>query len=518
MNALAIAMALSVVSQVPPPTTSGQVAQPFRLEERAILDREASKIRVLAEKLRDAGQAEAAEAVRKALPPKTPADGASRFAPIPEVEPARSEGLKNIPPAGAGAWRADLEAIRKASAKELFDLAGRAASLQPTRQLAIADACLREVIARQPDHAEARRLLGHQSFNGGWATPFAVDQMKDGKTLHPVYGWVPRGWVPHLERGELPGKVSSVPGRETWLPAAEADALHRDWPNAWTIRTEHFWIKTNVPLSEAIAFGRNLETFHDLFEAMFADVIGPSLPLAKRFQDKKMVGERPSDPHEVSYFADRVEYIENLRPVKQEIDQSIGFYQPPTSPRTKRGHAYFFRDVAGDIDVTATLYHEVSHQLLFESGVAPANAYKKNAGNFWVFEGLGTYFETFTVAPEGTVEVGGLVGPRMTEARKNLTSRRTIVPFERFVRYDENGFNERGDIFRHYQQAIALTAFLMQAEGGRYRDDFLAYVKDACQGRLRVTSGQSLEARLGVPYSELEDQFLAYLKSGQAAK
>src|SRR5258708_6091033 len=104
MNALAIAIALSVVSQVPPPTSSGRVAQPFRLEERAILDREASKIRALAEKLRDAGQAEAADAVRKALPPERSPDGASRFAPIPEVEPARSEGLKNIPPAGAGGW------------------------------------------------------------------------------------------------------------------------------------------------------------------------------------------------------------------------------------------------------------------------------------------------------------------------------------------------------------------------------------------------------------------------------
>src|SRR5258708_4997307 len=115
MNALAIAIALSVVSQVPPPTSSGRVAQPFRLEQRETLDREASQIRALAEKLRGAGQAEAAEAARKALPPERPPDGASRFAPIPAVEPARSEGLKNVPPAGAGAWRADLDAIRTAA-------------------------------------------------------------------------------------------------------------------------------------------------------------------------------------------------------------------------------------------------------------------------------------------------------------------------------------------------------------------------------------------------------------------
>ena len=57
-----------------------------------------------------------------------------------------------------------------------------------------------------------------------------------------------------------------------------------------------------------------------------------------------------------------------------------------------------------------------------------------------------------------------------------------MVPLKAFVGYDENAF-KGGDVFLHYQQAIALTTFLMQARGGAYREGFLDYVKAACQGR-----------------------------------
>jgi len=72
---------------------------------------------------------------------------------------------------------------------------------------------------------------------------------------------------------------------------------------------------TNVPLSEAITFGRHLEALHDLFESRFADVVGEKLPLAQRFQSKTQTGERPADPHTVSYYATREEFGEGVRNV-----------------------------------------------------------------------------------------------------------------------------------------------------------------------------------------------------------
>ena len=77
--------------------------------------------------------------------------------------------------------------------------------------------------------------------------------------------------------------------------------------------------------------------------------------------------------------------------------------------------------------MTATLYHEVSHQLLFESA-GRRTTIERNVGNYWVFEGLGTYFETLTAEPDGSLRIGGLVGPRIDEARRPTDRERRVRP------------------------------------------------------------------------------------------
>ena len=113
------------------------------------------------------------------------------------VEPGGS-GLASIPSRskpGAGAapsseWKKEVEAIRAQSVKDLFDLVRKAAEAEPPH-LAKVDLYLRRIIERDPGHAEARRLLGYAPHDGGWARPFAVDQLEKGFVAHPVYGWVP---------------------------------------------------------------------------------------------------------------------------------------------------------------------------------------------------------------------------------------------------------------------------------------------------------------------------------------
>jgi hypothetical protein len=484
------ALLLSLVLQVPAPNATAQASARLHDEYSAILDGEAKELKSLIDKLAGGQEKEAADELRKLLPQPAGSDGATRFVPLPEVVPAPAQGLANIPP---GKWQGELEASRTRASASLFSLAEKAASARPPH-LALADACLRAVIARVPAHAEARRLLGFVPYNGGWATPFAVEQFKKGKIPHPIYGWVPKGWVPHLAQGELPGRVGSGELVESWLPADQADALRRDFASGWLINTEHFAVRTNVPLSEAIAFGRQLETMHDLFESVLADVIGEQHSLAQRFKTKTAGAEKDAELyHDVSYYATRAEFVDTLkrtyRAEGDEFEQSLGFYRPPEG-RTRRSRAYFFRDKDGEIDVSATLYHEVSHQLLFESGGPRPDAYKSNVGNYWVFEGLGTYFETLVVEPDEGVRLGGLVGALR-----------------------ESAFTNRADIYLHYQQASALTSFLMNGKQGAYREAFLDYVKDARRGMLKPGSWLSLEARLGASYGKLQVEFLDYLKA-----
>ncbi len=248
-----------------------------------------------------------------------------------------------------------------------------------------------------------------------------------------------------------------------------------------------------------------------------ADILGENLPLVRRFKEPRLVGEGQTisskQLHRVYYFASKAEFVDHLSPqFGADIEENLGFYLPPKSGRG-RVPAYFFRDPNGQIPVTETLYHEVSHQLLFE--LAGHNAYTKNAGNAWVFEGLGVYFETVKPQPDGSLEVGGLVGRRMEEAIKSLVFQGLSIPLARFVALDERVFRSKPQVFLNYQEAMALTVFLMQWHEATYRDAFLDYVSDAFRGRLKP--GRSLQDRLGQPYRTLDEQFLTFLKNGAGA-
>jgi hypothetical protein len=503
----------SLVLQVPAPN-AGEAKAARLAEARADAEQgERARLLAVAETLRRGGDARAAEQVAAlAAPAERGPDGPTRFRPLPELveAPGKGRGMANVP---VDAVPAAVRPIRADAAKTLFELALEATA-KPPKDYSLADECLRAAVERLPEHREARRLLGFVPHDGGWATPYAVRQLASGKVLHPTYGWVPKSWVPHLEKGQLPAPADRGSAEPVWLPADEADRLHGTWDKAWRISTEHFVIRSDVPLSEAIKFGRQLEEFHQLFFSLLADLFDERLPLAQRLHNKAKVGESETKPHEVYYFASQQEFVEFLEPIQgPRIKGSLGIYIPITG-KEKRRPAYFFRDAGGQLPVTATLYHEVSHQLLFESGLGDPEAYVRNEGNYWVFEGLGTYFETIVRTPDGVLEVGGRVGPRFEAARGHLVERGEFIPLDEFVSYRQDRFNAEPGVFLHYQEAHALAVFLMQAGGQRYREGFLDYVGDAYRGKLRRLSGRSLEGRLGVPYKTLDAEFLAYLKAG----
>jgi hypothetical protein len=514
-------LARSASTQVPPPRDVAAKSAELSEARQAIVARESQALQALARRLDEKGDAAGAKTVRALAPAPRPADGASRLVPLPEVVPASGTGLASVrsrPPgavrgASPSAWQAELDEARAKVSGELFDLANRAASASPPR-LAEAALCLRLVLERDPNDAEARRLLGYVPFKEGWARPFAVRQFRDGNVDHPVFGWVSADWAPHLDAGELPATQSRGGARKTrWLPVAEADRLRADWDPPWQITTEHFQVQTNVPLGEAIEFGRRLERFYDVFFTLMADVVGETLPLARRLRSPTLTGDASYRQHQVLYFATKEQYVERVRSkLGADAEQSLGYYDPPR-PGSNRATAYFFRDAGGVLPVTATLYHEVSHQLLFET--AGPNAFTKNVGNYWVFEGLGTYFETVTPKADGSLEVGGLVGERLAAARRTLADGR-FEPLEVFLRLDQAGFNRPDRIHDHYQQAMALAIFLMQADRQTHRDAFLEYVRDAYRGRIKRTTGRSLEDRIGVAVREIDERYRAYLVRGPA--
>jgi hypothetical protein len=491
--------------QTPPaPLSSVQRAAELRAELKAIEEREHEQFAAYAARAKSQGQNDgASDPVWRDLAPYSPA-APEVFLPFAEFVPRNASPEK---PVDAG-----LRAIRDATVKELLALARKAAA-PGTGRFSLADRCLREILRRDPDHAETRRLLGYVPTDTGWATPFALEQLKAGKVRHPTYGWVPRPWVEPLDAGKLPGLVIPRDVPNQWLPADEADALRADFfDRPWSITTPHFKLRTNAPLREAIAFERRVEQFLDLFFSLLGDVIGKErLPLAERFATSRTASRSVPRRYEVWYFAERSQYADYFRREfhKQE-DISLGYFMPPGEARSFKTapRSYFFRDPNPAIDTESTLFHEISHQLLFES--AGASKFDRNTGHHWVWEGLGTYFETVHVMDEaGSMAIGEPIGPRMDQARLRLVERGERIPIQRFVALDRARFEEDPAIYLHYAQAMALTVFLMHGEDGRYRDGFLDYVRAGYDGRLNATRG--LDHYLGATYEQLDESFGDYL-------
>ena len=195
---------LLMLAQVPPPATGSDPARELEVARRSIVASEAAELKSLAERLSRQGDRVGANRIRERLPRPVDPDGPTRFVPLPEVVAARAVDRKDEP------WRASLKEIEARSAQELFKLAQRAAKTDPP-SYALASVCLRAVLERDPDHREARRLLGFVPHNGGWARPFAVEQLKKGLVSHPIFGWMPAQDVPHLDRGELPAPDQARP-------------------------------------------------------------------------------------------------------------------------------------------------------------------------------------------------------------------------------------------------------------------------------------------------------------------
>lgn len=471
-------------------------------ERRAIRSEEAAALGRIAEQSETAGRADQAALVRSLVVPAPPPDGPRRFEPLPEIIPASDAGEGDpvsAPP--------EAIAAREVAARAYAELARRAFE---ANRLALADSCFREVLRRLPDDPEARRVLGYVPHEGGWATPHAVNRLEKGDILHPTYGWIPSEYLPELERGLLPAPSRAGQAPSRWLPAAEADRLRQgDIASGWQITTPHFKIQASVPLDEGIEFARKLESFFDLFTSVAADVIGPErLQVARLIRDLDAIAPRvASQQHRVFYFGSKGQYVDYLSRLLRnpDIGETLGVYLDD------RKISYFFKDEGGQLPVEATLYHEVSHQLLFE--LAGPSGYQRNAGNYWVFEGLGTYFETVTFQPDGSIRYGGRVGPRIAEARRRMIQGDALIPISRFVTLDRDEFNARtqGDPHLHYAQAIALTVLLMDGDRLANRDGFLDYAADAYRGRLRSGSSLSLASRVGMPYEQLDRKLQDFL-------
>lgn len=385
--------------------------------------------------------------------------------------------------------------LRNEHAERLFDLAREAASAgHANLALELAAKTLRE----DPDHAEARRVLGYDDVDGQWRTPYEQEMARRGNVWHERFGWIKASDVEKYESGMRPR------GRN-WITAEQDAAARRTIGDGWIVTTEHFEVTTNHSLEEGVALARRLEELHDVWRQQFADYWLPASELQDVFAGRRRLVGR-ARPHQVWYFKSRDGYNAALRREQPRIDITLGIYFD-----THR-RAYFF---AGEDHTRTTIYHEAAHQLFQEARPRSARArLVGRANNVWIIEGIATYFETLAIHDDPVrgryYTLGGTDAGRLPTARARVLQENYYVPLADLVRLGKDDLQRRSDLTQLYSQLAGLTTFFLNAEGGRYRRALVDYLIAVYSSR---ADENTLSKLTGQSYAELDAAYRVFLES-----
>ncbi|MCA9025261.1 MAG: hypothetical protein KDA86_08625 [Planctomycetaceae bacterium] len=394
-------------------------------------------------------------------------------------------------------WRSQLKRIRTEYAHDLYLLSRQALN---TDHVSLAFHLVREVAFHDSDHQLARQLLGYVRYQDRWVTPYEKDMLSRGNVWDPKFGWLPKSHVDRYEQGER-----FFRGR--WMSADDEASLRHHFENGWEIESDHFLIKTNQSLERGVELSVALERFHRFFQREFAAVFNSPQQMLQLFNNGKAGARQTTRRHQIHYYQSKEEFVFRLRDRQEKVEFSNGLYRP--DDRT----AYFFYDPEDLETNTETLYHEVTHQLLSESQRTPPQVGQK--ANFWLIEGLACYLESFEVDDQGRVSVGDPRHIRVERAWQRRIEENIYFPLAQFTALGMNEFqrpNELEVLRQYYSQATGLTHFFLHYEEGVYRDALIQHLSQIYSPNPRVrTSPDSMAKLTGVPFAELDQQYLSYM-------
>jgi hypothetical protein len=361
---------------------------------------------------------------------------------------------------------------RNEYADALFALARQAAE---AGQLSLAFQWATEAVRENPDHEDARRVLGYQRHGDHWLTPFAKRMIDAGKQWKPDAGWV----APDDDQ------VDSKPEED-----------------GWQVRTDNFLVTSNHSLAAAADLAARLERLHQVWRQLFAGFC-----LSEREVRELFAGERQARvrhrPFCVYYHRDKGDYVAALENRQPRIAETLGIYFDADR------EAHFF---AGDDQDAGTLYHEAVHQLFQET--RPAARHVGARANFWIVEGIATYFETLSEHrhPQAGLyyTIGESAAGRLPAARHRLLVDGYYVPLAELTRLGKDDLQRYPNLAKLYSQSAGLAAFLMDGDDGRYREPLVAYLTAVYAGR---DDANSLADAAGTGTADLDAAYRRYLES-----
>lgn len=271
-------------------------------------------------------------------------------------------------------------------------------------------------------------------------------------------------------------------------------------------RTEHYVICTNAGEPYAKWCGNLLDR---LLTAFLIHWRGKPLSL-----------EQPTDPLPVIVFASPQEFAQfAAKDAGAAVAQSKGYYSVRTNrivlydltagpdSEPAKTSADVARKVAASPFNVATVVHEATHQIAFNSGMHTRYADTP----VWVTEGMAMYFETPDLRNRtGWRTIGQLNRGRLREFKKTLAKRDSPGSLVSLIANDER-MTTAETARDAYAEAWALTYFLIKKHRQQY-EDYLAALAQKKPLRWNDPKERLAEfqAVFGEDLGKLDQEFLRY--------
>ncbi len=389
--------------------------------------------------------------------------------------PLRVRGLSDDHVGADPAWPAALQQAREQLTARPWELLQRAADVGSVE---LAADFMWEVLYFDPDFEAIRKALGqvkvepelldkamppapNRTGRGQdqipeianydpdryWLTAFNAARLREGFIWTPAYGWA-MAQYPQRYRD---GYVYDL-DRRKWTTMDEANQYHSRTGHDWVVPTQHIELHGSADLQILADAATKLEALYREIFRVFAGFFSDS----RRVDALRLalgLGDHP--PLKIWLYRDHDEYVRR----SGAVEWSGGVFN------SGNGVAYFYGR-AND-----TMFHEFTHQVLqVMTG--------RNGSPAWLTEGIATY--TMTVR----FDLGRAVIPGMPyEANIALNDLLEINSNKAWYRAVEQAMRQRSN--SPYQAAGSLCTFCMNGEDGRFRSDFVDFLRDSYRGAAR---------------------------------
>lgn len=335
------------------------------------------------------------------------------------------------------------------------------------------------ILRLDPENERAHKALGHEPVKGKWAEltdkrwlrKFDAVQLKQGLLWDSTFGWKKIADEKRYEGGE----VFDVQAGK-WSTLTAANQRHSSPSDPWVIRTEHFELHSTADLAISARTAERLEAFYlSMFRQydLFFGSQGGALIFGVAKNQKPLV---------VNFYRDEQQFRQHANP---PTGWAAGFYSGGQ-------HASFFYDMPSASSNVTVLQHEITHQILGETaGGGGAMA--------WLAEGAAVYLEN-SFFKDGQLVLGERRhNRRVSTYAGNLSRGGNEHSLETMVNdFVTSAQWDSGDIATNYRGAGAAVYFLCNFDEGRYRADFVEFLRAAYYGQR-----PKLEDYFGLPLSVL---------------